>query len=294
MFARTRDTAVNNPADPARWLSALSTTGTERLGGDVDRGFRLAIEDVPNAVLISGESGGVLVANRAAERLFGYAQGQMVGQPLERLMPGWSPRVKAEPWRRRPVAGVRSDGGVVPLDVDIAPVLDGPVRYVVTYIGGVNGGLKTGAGPAEAAGGIAGIHRVIADMATRFVTIEPHSVDDRIGESLREIAKVLRLDRAILWRRVPADATTGPSDYAIGHPESSHHELLLELASVQFIASKLEANEIASFMQLGEVPESGRSRRVPEARPSIRSCRSRCGTRSRRADCSLFRLHHGA
>jgi formate hydrogenlyase transcriptional activator len=254
MFARSRDITVNNPADPARWVSALSTTGSERQGGDVDRGFRLAIEDMPNAVLISGESGGVLVANRAAERLFGYAQGQMVGQPIERLMPGWSPRIKAEPWRRRPVTGVRSDGGVVPLDIDIAPVLDGPVRYVVTYIGGANGGLASGAGPTEAGSGIADIQRVIADMATRLVTIEPHSVDDNVGESLREIAKVLRLDRAILWRKAPADAITKPSNYAIGYPESSHHELLLELAAVQFIASKLEAHEVASFMQLREVP----------------------------------------
>ena len=92
-------------------------------------------------------------------------------------------------------------------------------------------------------------------MATRLVTIEPHSVDENIGESLREIAKALRVDRAILWRKAPADTTTGPSDYAIGYPQSSHHELLLELASVQFIASKLEAGEVASFMQLAEVPD---------------------------------------
>ena len=126
---------MNHPADPACWVPAPPVAGLERRGGDAERSFRLAIEDLPNAVLISGETGGVLVANRAAERLFGYPPGQMVGQPLERLMPGWSPRIKAEPWRRRPVAGVRSDGAAVPLDIDIAPVIDGPVRYVVTYVG---------------------------------------------------------------------------------------------------------------------------------------------------------------
>ena len=92
-------------------------------------------------------------------------------------------------------------------------------------------------------------------MATRLVTIEPRSVDDSVGESLREIAKFLRLDRAILWRKAADDATAGPLHYAIGHPESAHHELLAELASVQFISSKLEAGEVASFMRLDEVPD---------------------------------------
>ena len=54
--------------------------------------------------------------------------------------------------------------------------------------------------PSKQPSGIAGVQRVIADLAVRLVTIEPRLVDESIGHGLCEIAKVLRLDRAFLWR----------------------------------------------------------------------------------------------
>jgi formate hydrogenlyase transcriptional activator len=233
MFSRTRDLAASQPAD---------------------RRFRLAIEDLPNAVVIAGGTGGVLAANRAAESLFGYEPGQLVGQPVERLIPGWSARTKAEPARRPPASGVRSDGEVVPLDIDIEPMADGPVRYVVTYVGVAGDGTPSLAGTVETGAGAA-IQRVIADMATRFITVELSALDDSIGESLSELARAFRLDRAILWRQAEADSTSGPSDYAIGYPESSHHELLLEMSSIKLVASTIDSTEVSSFTRLEEVED---------------------------------------
>ena len=232
MFSRTRDLAASDP---------------------VDTSFRVAIENLPNAVVIAGGTGGVLAANRAAESLFGYEPGQLVGQRVERLMPGWSARAKAEPWRRPPSAGVRRDGEVVPLDIEIEPVVDGPVRYVVTYVGAITDGTASAVRPVEA--GAMAIQRVIADMAMRFVTVEPSSLDDALGQSLREVAKALRLDWAILWRQVAADPTSEPSGYVVGYPESSHHELLLEMSSIKFVSSKQETTDVASFMRLDELAD---------------------------------------
>ena len=252
MFTGPRDAAVNNKAD--RTWGPISPVNASESRGYALHNFRLPIENLPNAVLIAGGTGSVLAANGAAERIFGYGPGQLVGQPFERLVPGWSPRLTAESWRAIPVSGVRSDGSVVPLDVDIAPIADGPVRYVVTYVRAASDGARPAPGDVEAAESLAGVQRVITDLAVRLVTIDARLVDESIGQSLCEIAKVLRLDRAFLWRTVSADTSAGPSDYAIGYPESSHQGLA-ELASVHFIGSKLEAGEVASFARLDELPD---------------------------------------
>ena len=251
MFTGPRDAAVNNKAD--RTWGPISPVNASENRGYALHNFRLPIENLPNAVLIAGGTGSVLAANGAAERIFGYGPGQLVGQPFERLVPGWSPRLTAEPWKDIPVSGVRSDGSVVPLDVDIAPIVDGPVRYVVTHVR-ASDGARPAPGDVEAAESLAGVQRVITDLAVRLVTIDARLVDESISHSLCEIAKVLRLDRAFLWRTVSADMSAGPSDYAIGYPESSHQGLA-ELASVHFIGSKLEAGEVASFARLDELTD---------------------------------------
>jgi PAS domain S-box-containing protein len=249
MFTGPRDAAVKNTADRT-WGPISPVNASEKRGG---HNFRLPIESLPSAVLIAGGTGSVLAANGAAERLFGYGPGQLVGHSFERLVPGWSPRLTSEPWRAIPVSGVRSDGSVVPLDVDIAPIVDGPMRYVVTYVRATGDGARTAPAAVETADSIAGVQRVIADLAVRFVTIEPRLADESLSQGLGEIAKVLRLDRTFLWKTVSADTSAGLSDCAIGYPESSHHGLA-ELASVRFITSKLEAGEVASFTRLDELP----------------------------------------
>jgi PAS domain S-box-containing protein len=49
--------------------------------------FHALVELAPDAVLVFDPAGGIRVANRAAERLFGYPPERLVGRPLTDLMP---------------------------------------------------------------------------------------------------------------------------------------------------------------------------------------------------------------
>ena len=49
--------------------------------------FRLAIEAAPNAMVMGNESGRIVLANRQAEVLFGYSQDELIGQPVEIMLP---------------------------------------------------------------------------------------------------------------------------------------------------------------------------------------------------------------
>ena len=45
------------------------------------------LELVPDAVLITDQHGRIVHLNRLAEQLFGYRHGELLGQPLEVLVP---------------------------------------------------------------------------------------------------------------------------------------------------------------------------------------------------------------
>jgi formate hydrogenlyase transcriptional activator len=99
------------------------------------------------------------------------------------------------------------------------------------------------------------VQRLTADLAARFVTIEPEAIDGTIEDSLRQISEALQLDRAILWQKAAGEVSAVTSHYWTKHPHPSLAEPL-ELASISFIASKLEVGEVTWFTRLDEVPDT--------------------------------------
>ncbi len=101
----------------------------------------------PDAILISDGNGVMRAANPRAEELFGYTSEELIGQPVEMLVParfrGGHPRHRenysAHPRTRQMGAamnlfGLRKDGAEVPVDIMLKPIetVDGPA--VVTFI----------------------------------------------------------------------------------------------------------------------------------------------------------------
>lgn len=104
--------------------------------------FRALLDAAPDAVVIVDEAGIVRMVNEAAERAFGYDRDELVGQPMEVLVPdrfaGRHAEVRKElfadpharpPGRTGTLYAKRKDGSEFPVDISLAPVLteEGPL-----------------------------------------------------------------------------------------------------------------------------------------------------------------------
>jgi PAS domain S-box-containing protein len=100
--------------------------------------FRELLEAAPDAIIESDETGRIILMNAATERLFGYARAELLGQPLETLIPA-AARHRHEQHRAayrmhpstRPMGmgmtlmARRMDGSEFPVEISLSPAQSG-------------------------------------------------------------------------------------------------------------------------------------------------------------------------
>jgi PAS domain S-box-containing protein len=110
-----------------------------------DERFRLVVEAAPTAMLMIDSAGRVTLANTQAERVFGYRREEMIGQPVELLVPDRSREGALEPGgdstavlaeaadvRGLPLAR-RKDGTRFPIELGVTPlVVEGDACIIAT------------------------------------------------------------------------------------------------------------------------------------------------------------------
>ena len=100
-----------------------------------ERRFRLVVEAAPNAMVLSDPTGRIVMVNTQAERAFGYARAELVGQPVEILVPGrfrsHHPELRRAflaDLRPRPMGagrdlyGLKKDGSEFPVEIGLNPI----------------------------------------------------------------------------------------------------------------------------------------------------------------------------
>lgn len=98
--------------------------------------FRDLVESTPDAILMVNPTGRIVLVNSQAERLFGYPQGTLIGEPIEKLLPQRyrdahaghratffsQPRVRAM-GAGLDLFGLRADGTEFPVEISLSPLL---------------------------------------------------------------------------------------------------------------------------------------------------------------------------
>jgi len=109
--------------------------------------FEQLFDAAPDAVIVADRSGVIRMANAQARELFGWAPEDLVGRPVEVLLPTALKPLHARhradyldaPVARPMAAGVdlvaiRADGTEVPVDISLSPLRSGDERFVAAAI----------------------------------------------------------------------------------------------------------------------------------------------------------------
>src|ERR1051325_2601825 len=109
--------------------------------------FRGLLEVAPDPIVIVAEHGIIQIVNRQTELAFGYSRDELIGQPVEVLVPeryrpthvGDRSRYQADP-KTRPMGiglelfGRRKDGSEFPVEISLSPLQSDDENLVIRII----------------------------------------------------------------------------------------------------------------------------------------------------------------
>jgi PAS domain S-box-containing protein len=142
--------AASTPGGPGRLHFAFTDVTPMRLARDqqqVSARYRGLLELAPDAIVIVNDIGRIVLFNARARAMFGHAEADVLGEPIERLMParlrghhvGHRNTFLAAPRMRGmgaglELAGMRSDGTEFPVEISLSPIDSDIGRLVMSAI----------------------------------------------------------------------------------------------------------------------------------------------------------------
>ena len=180
--------------------------------------FRALLEAVPDGVIIAGADGQIVFANGQAERLFGYARADMIGKPVELLVPerfreghpdhrrdySAEPQVRAMGGKRE-LFGRRQDGTELPVEVSLSPLQTRQGLLVISSIRDISERQRSD------------------ELRFRLAAIVESSGDAIIGKTLEGVITSWN-DAASRIFGYTADEVVGKSITVLIPPDRGHEE----------------------------------------------------------------------
>jgi PAS domain S-box-containing protein len=179
------------------------------------------IELAPDALLAVDSDGRIMLINQQTERMFGYAREELLGQPIEALIPERSRaghrRLRAgymaEPHTRPmgmdlPLFGRRRDGSEFPVEIGLSPLGAGSEFAVVAIVRDITERRRIEAERAAAEAANQELRKLQtiteAGLHTGVFQVE---MDDLLPALLARIRQVMAVDNAALLLAAPGEET---------------------------------------------------------------------------------------
>ena len=91
-----------------------------------DRTMQLLLETAPQGILSTDARGVIVTANRALEKMFGWAPGELIGCSLEQLVP--------PSFQDRDLVGQRKDGSTFPIELSLNHVITADGGHAIAFV----------------------------------------------------------------------------------------------------------------------------------------------------------------
>jgi PAS domain S-box-containing protein len=166
------------------------------------------LESAPEGILAANEAGEIVRVNDAALEIFGYAREELLGQPVDMLLPndvksGHSSHRRsymAHPEVRhmgagRDLYGARKDGSVVPLEIGLSFASTESGNVALAFISDISARKKA----EEAERRLAEENSVMAEIGrTISSSLDINEVYEQLGETIRKLIPFDRLGLSLV------------------------------------------------------------------------------------------------
>jgi PAS domain S-box-containing protein len=136
---------IRNAAGEIQGSSLIAREVPERK--KVEEMLRLTVEAAPNAMVMADSTGQIILVNSQTEKLFGYSREELLGQPVDILVPrkyrgkhpGYRTSFMQDPHARsmgagRDLYGLRKDGSEFPVEIGLNPIQTDQGIWVLSAI----------------------------------------------------------------------------------------------------------------------------------------------------------------
>jgi PAS domain S-box-containing protein len=221
--------SLKQPSASPKAITTLEAPARKRLQRVSASRFRGLVELAPDATVVTDRDGQIVLVNRQTELLFGYTREELLGQPVEQLLPGRFHAVHREhrasyltaPHQRPmgadlPLCGRHRDGHEFAVEVSLSPLQEVGELLLIASIRDISARqrLEAAHAAAEAAGEELRQLQAITDIALIHPTLEA-----LLPALLDRIRSVLAVDNvAILLVSEDGQALTL---HAVQGPEAS-------------------------------------------------------------------------
>jgi formate hydrogenlyase transcriptional activator len=233
---------------------------------DVSGLVQPALEASPMALVIADAGGTILMVNREAERQFGYARAELVGETIGLLLPDALEPIRAArlanfdqtSGSRLQASGVdflgrRKDGSQFVAEIGLQPVQSAEGVFVVATVVDITDRRRSEETHRAALDEQLDFQRFVAGLAFQFINVSAEMMPDAIRNGLGRICEQLRLDRSSFCGIASAGVPSDPIAWAAaGIPPVGAH--VADGERFPWALERVLLGDVLALSTLDEIP----------------------------------------
>ena len=226
-------------------------------------------ESAPDAMLLVDQQGRILEVNAQADKTFGYSREQLLGEPVEKLIPerfrsnhcAHRSRYSSAPTPRPMGAGLvlyglHRDGHEFPVEISLSPLESEGGSLVLSAIRDISEIRRS----RELESGLE-FERLISGLSTAFINLRADQIDGAVISGLARLAEGLDLD-SILITQTDVDKKSRAFTHSWRRPGLPVAPTGKTNDVFPWLASRISEMKICNWSAIEDVPEEAVAERA--------------------------------